>query len=98
MIANLWFDKLSAAVYDTNAALGTAAALDLAAILKSTVARENKAAIILATGNSQLTFLAALALALQIKFRDARYSRRVPKIFDSNRQKARGPLALRPLF
>lgn len=48
-------------VFDSKRALGQAAANDLAEILQATVAAQGKAAIILATGNSQLEFLHALA-------------------------------------
>jgi glucosamine-6-phosphate deaminase len=48
------------AVYDTNEALGRAAAQDMAAILRQTLAERGEANLILATGNSQLTFLHTL--------------------------------------
>jgi glucosamine-6-phosphate deaminase len=54
------YDRLQATIYDSNEVLGAAAAQDLADILRSTIAREGKAAIILATGNSQLSFMQAL--------------------------------------
>jgi glucosamine-6-phosphate deaminase len=54
------YDRMQATIYDSNEALGAAAARDLADILRSTIAREGKAAIILATGNSQLSFIKAL--------------------------------------
>jgi len=52
--------ELPTRVYATNAELGQAAALDAAAILRAAIADRGHANVILATGNSQLTFLAAL--------------------------------------
>ena len=52
--------KLPVAVYDTNDALGAAAAAEAAAIIRAAVAARGVANIIVATGNSQLTFLTAL--------------------------------------
>ena len=54
------YDRLPVAVYDANEDLGAAAAGDLAAILARTIAERGEAAVILATGNSQLAFLRAL--------------------------------------
>lgn len=54
-------DKMQISIFDSKQALGQAAANDLAKILEATVAAEGKAAVILATGNSQLEFLHALA-------------------------------------
>jgi glucosamine-6-phosphate deaminase len=47
-------------IYATNEALGAAAAAEAAEIIRDAVAARGVANIILATGNSQLTFLAAL--------------------------------------
>jgi glucosamine-6-phosphate deaminase len=47
-------------VYGSNELLGEAAANDLAEILNRTIAENGQAAIILATGNSQLSFMKAL--------------------------------------
>jgi glucosamine-6-phosphate deaminase len=47
-------------VYATNEALGAAAAAEAAEIIRAAVAARGVANIIVATGNSQLTFLAAL--------------------------------------
>jgi len=47
-------------IYDSNEALGAAAADDLAEILRSTIDERGEASIILATGNSQLSFMKAL--------------------------------------
>lgn len=55
------YDKMQVMIYDSPQTLGPAAANDLADILRSTIAAHGKASIILATGNSQLTFLDALA-------------------------------------
>src|SRR5690348_3538983 len=53
-------DKMPAAVYESNAALGKAAAGDFAQIVIKAVMERGEAAVILATGNSQLSFLEAL--------------------------------------
>jgi glucosamine-6-phosphate deaminase len=47
-------------IYESNAAMGKAAASDLAQILRRAIAERGEAAIIVATGNSQLTFMEAL--------------------------------------
>ena len=60
------YDKMPVGVYDSNAALGQAAADDLAEILRAAVARQGQAAIIVATGNSQLSFMEALRVKPQI--------------------------------
>ncbi len=54
------YDKMAVTIYDSNAALGAAAADDLAEILKQAIAERGEASIILATGNSQLSFMQAL--------------------------------------
>ncbi len=54
-------DQMDVTVYDSNEALGRAAAADFAAIVKAAVAERGEAAVILATGNSQLSFVNALA-------------------------------------
>ena len=54
------YDKLPVAVYETNEAMGKAAALDMSVILQRALAERGEANLILATGNSQLTFLHAL--------------------------------------
>ncbi len=53
-------EELAVSVYATNAALGEAAATEAATVIAAAVADRGCANIILATGNSQLTFLAAL--------------------------------------
>lgn len=55
------YGKLPYAVYATNQALGAAAAAEAAHILRSALAQRGEAVIIIATGNSQLSFLHALA-------------------------------------
>jgi glucosamine-6-phosphate deaminase len=50
-------DGLEVNIYDSNESLGAAAAADLAQILRSSIAQRGKAAVIVATGNSQLTFM-----------------------------------------
>jgi glucosamine-6-phosphate deaminase len=54
--------RLPVTVYRTNEALGAAAAVEAAGILAAAVAGAGTANAILATGNSQLTFLASLAV------------------------------------
>lgn len=54
------YDKLPVAIYASNEAMGQAAALDAREIINQAIAARGEASLILATGNSQLTFLAAL--------------------------------------
>lgn len=54
------YDDLPTSVYVTNEALGAAAAAEAEAILRAALADRGEANIIVATGNSQLTFLEAL--------------------------------------
>lgn len=51
---------LPVSVFQTNEAMGRAAALDGAEIIKAAISQKGSASIIIATGNSQLTFLKAL--------------------------------------
>ena len=60
MAAMMQIEKMQIQIYDSNQAVGQAAADDLKDILASTIIRRGEAAIILATGNSQLSFLNAL--------------------------------------
>lgn len=53
-------DQLPVSVFRTNEAMGAAAAAEAAGILRAAVAERGVANVIVATGNSQLTFLAAL--------------------------------------
>jgi glucosamine-6-phosphate deaminase len=53
-------DALPITVFETNAELGQAAASDAACFLQGTIQERGRANVILATGNSQLTFLEAL--------------------------------------
>ncbi len=53
-------EELSISIFATNAQLGQAAAAEAAAVIRSAVESRGSANIILATGNSQLTFLTAL--------------------------------------
>jgi glucosamine-6-phosphate deaminase len=53
-------DQLPVSVYGSNEELGAAAAVEAAEIIRAAVAARGVANIIVATGNSQLTFLAAL--------------------------------------
>lgn len=54
------YDQLPVAVYESNEAMGRAAALDARDLINRAIAEKGAANIILATGNSQLTFLQAL--------------------------------------
>ena len=53
-------DSLPVRVFESEEALGRAAAADMAAILAEAIAARGEANVILATGNSQLAFLRAL--------------------------------------
>lgn len=53
-------DQLPVSVYATNDAVGRAAALEARAVIQQALRARGEANVILATGNSQLTFLAAL--------------------------------------
>ena len=53
-------DMLPVSVFGSNAAVGKAAAEDAATFLQQTIRERGAANVILATGNSQLTFLEAL--------------------------------------
>ena len=53
-------EELAVSIHPSNAALGAAAAAEAAAIIRSAVAARGVANVVLATGNSQKTFLAAL--------------------------------------
>jgi glucosamine-6-phosphate deaminase len=54
------YDHLPVAIYWSNQELGQAAAFDAREIINRAIVEKGEANIILATGNSQLTFLAAL--------------------------------------
>jgi len=54
------YDQLPVAIYKSNEELGQAAALDAREIIHKATTEKGEANIILATGNSQLTFLHAL--------------------------------------
>jgi len=54
------YEKKQVTIHDSNDAIGTAAAKDLADILIDAIAAHGKASVILATGNSQLSFVTAL--------------------------------------
>jgi glucosamine-6-phosphate deaminase len=59
-IRSLKVDQMPVHVFDSNAALGQRAAEDLAEILAAAIAERGEASVILATGNSQLSFMEAL--------------------------------------
>jgi len=59
-IKTMKYDRLPVAIYKSNEELGQAAALDAREIINKAIAEKGEANIILATGNSQLTFLHAL--------------------------------------
>ena len=52
--------EMTVAVYDSNAALGQAAAQDFAAIIRQAVKERGEVSVIFATGNSQLTFMRSM--------------------------------------
>jgi glucosamine-6-phosphate deaminase len=54
------YDKMEVRIFDSNAQAGAAAAHDLGEILRETIEAQGEAAIIVATGNSQLSFMEAL--------------------------------------
>jgi len=54
------YGKMEVGIYDSNAEAGKAAAGDLAQILRQAIEERGEAAIIVATGNSQLSFMEAL--------------------------------------
>jgi len=54
------YNRLPVAVYENNRAMGLAAALDARDAIAQAIAGHGQARVILATGNSQLTFLGAL--------------------------------------
>jgi glucosamine-6-phosphate deaminase len=60
MLTTRIYNELPVRIYESNDALGAAAAADLAGILRDAVQARGEAAIILATGNSQRTLFAAL--------------------------------------
>jgi len=53
-------DQLPVRVYASNAAMGQAAAAEAAVVIQEAIAQRGAANVILATGNSQLTFLRSL--------------------------------------
>jgi glucosamine-6-phosphate deaminase len=55
-----WVDDLEVRVFRTEAQLGTAAATDAAAAMRSAVDQRNRANVMFASGNSQFAFLDAL--------------------------------------
>ncbi len=63
-------DQLSTSVYENREALGQAAALSAQAYLQAALKERGSASMILATGNSQLDFLAALRILPDIDWRN----------------------------
>ncbi len=59
-IKTMQVEQLPIAVYENNEAMGQAAALDAREIIIKAIAEKGESNIIIATGNSQLTFLHAL--------------------------------------
>ena len=59
-IKSAQYDQLPVAIYESNEAMGQAAALDAREIINQAIAEKGEANIIIATGNSQLTFLKAV--------------------------------------
>jgi glucosamine-6-phosphate deaminase len=54
------FDRMAVHIFESNEKLGQRASDDLAVLLSQIIDEQGRAAIILATGNSQLTFFSAL--------------------------------------
>jgi glucosamine-6-phosphate deaminase len=54
------YEQMEVGIWESNAAMGKAAASDLARILRRAIVELGEAALIVATGNSQLTFMEAL--------------------------------------
>ncbi len=59
-------DQLPITIYPTNEQLGAAAAAEAAGIIERAIREQDEANVILATGNSQTTFLAALRVQSEI--------------------------------
>ena len=59
-VREMTFGDLKTAIYSSNEELGKAAAIEAAAVIAKAIEARGQANIIIATGNSQLTFLAAL--------------------------------------
>lgn len=68
-IRELQFDRLATSVYETNEDLGAAAARVAAQIIRDAIAERGKANVIVATGNSQRTFLHSLREAQDLNWR-----------------------------
>jgi glucosamine-6-phosphate deaminase len=62
------FGSLPTSVYSSNEELGQAAALEAASVISGAISHRGEANIILATGNSQLSFLAALGEMREISW------------------------------
>jgi glucosamine-6-phosphate deaminase len=60
VITTKQFDQLTVEIYDSNQELGKAAAAAFASVVTQAIAANGEAAVILATGNSQLAFIEAL--------------------------------------
>jgi glucosamine-6-phosphate deaminase len=60
-VRQLQYGKLTVRVADTNASLGEAAADDFAATVRARLEEKDELSVILATGNSQLSFITALS-------------------------------------
>ena len=61
-------DQMPVLIFESNAALGRQAAYDLAEIIAQAIADHELASIILATGNSQLSFMKALRTKVGIEW------------------------------
>jgi glucosamine-6-phosphate deaminase len=68
MIKEFKIDDLQTTIYDTNEELGQAAAAEGGRVIQDAIQARGVANIILATGNSQLTFLRALRAAKDIEW------------------------------
>jgi glucosamine-6-phosphate deaminase len=59
-VKSVIYDKMPVGIYDTNEELGIAVAKDVAEVLRKTLASQDECSIIVATGNSQLSFMKAI--------------------------------------
>ncbi len=61
-------EELPVSIYKSNQEMGQAAAADAVEVIRQAIAEKGEANIIIATGNSQLTFLAALKAAKGVEW------------------------------
>ncbi len=91
-------DQLPVRVYPSNEAMGQAAAASAAAVIQQAIAQRGAANVILATGNSQLTFLRSLREMEDIEWRHVRVFHMDEYVGLDPRHPASFPLFLRRHF